>query len=45
MMRQGTRCVVLWTTRGVRSHELWLTQTFLDWLLGEYPHVVAVDCG
>jgi hypothetical protein len=45
MMRRGTRCVVLWTTRGVCSQELWLRQTFLDWLLGAYPHVVAVACG
>jgi hypothetical protein len=45
MMRRGTRCVVLGTTRGFRSQELWLRQTFLDWLLGEYPHVVAVECG
>jgi hypothetical protein len=45
MMRRGTRCVVLWTTRGVRSQELWLKPTFLDWLLATYKHVVAVACG
>jgi hypothetical protein len=37
--------VVLWTTRGFRSQELWLTQTFLAWLLRTYSHVVAVSCG
>jgi hypothetical protein len=45
MMRRGTRCVVLWTTRGFCSPELWLTPTFLDWLLRAYPHVIAVECG
>jgi hypothetical protein len=37
--------VVLWTTRGFCSQELWLTQTFLDWLLATYKHVIAVECG